>query len=154
MLYDAQIIETGSRQSFRVITNWIPESVLRGNSKARRNVYAKAAMPIRNWAYNLAYNYHNDWPLHSPLVIYIGAGVQRIIDVDNLLRGYKQFVDGLEDGGVLFNDRDITTYVVCREKAHLSRSQIYSDIYITEASNVVGMNYILTKIKEVGENTL
>ena len=87
----------------RIELPWIPREELRGNSRAHFQVKARYASELqeRGIEYGLAVKTWIspllDYPIMGPLALDITAWNKRRIDYDNLLIGYKSFLDGLQD---------------------------------------------------------
>ena len=107
----------------------IPKTILRGNSNAqswRAKAAAKREMRELGYQYGtLLKERHPDveFPLRGELAISIAYWNLRRVDCDNMLIGYKYFLDGLQDirrkfksAGVFMDDSQITLMSISRHK--------------------------------------
>ena len=87
----------------RIELPWIPPAELRGNSRAHFQVKARHASQLqeRGIEYGIAAKLESgrllDYPIMGPLALDITAWNRRRVDYDNLLIGYKSFLDGLQE---------------------------------------------------------
>ena len=98
--------------------NWIPQAELRGNSRVSWQERSSLFAEIVGLGVIEARHYMNftsqgvEWPMEGPLQIHIVASNPRAIDGDNLLYGYKAFIDGLAQAGLIKDDREITRWAI------------------------------------------
>ena len=86
----------------RIELPWIPPAELRGNSRAHFQVKARHASELqeRGIEYGIAAKTdhpHLDYPITGSLSLEVTAWNKRQVDYDNLLIGYKSFLDGLQE---------------------------------------------------------
>lgn len=102
----------------RIDLDWIPPADVRGNALgAHRSARfaSKARLRESGLAHGLeARERHptDAWPMSGPLTIRFEVDCKRRIDGDNLLVGYKAFVDGLSDADVIRDDADIIEWQI------------------------------------------
>ena len=104
---------------------WIPHEDLRGNSRAHYQKKARAAseMNLRGVEYGLVAKEEHpevEFPLTGKLAVFLEVVTTKPIDGDNLMIGFKPFIDGLQveqsDGsvgaGVIVNDAQIVHWSI------------------------------------------
>ena len=92
-----------SVRNIALVTDWVPEPELRGNSRA--HMYAKAGHAAElndlGWFYGMELKQQQPYlqtPLRGILEIEIWCWTKRdIVDGDNMQIGYKHFIDGLQE---------------------------------------------------------
>ena len=93
---------------FSTLVNWIPPSSLRGNSRGshwKQSAEDKKVMRRSGYDHGIAWLAKpGNARLIPPLHVEIVYRNPRAIDGDNLLIGYKSFIDGLIEAGVLIDD--------------------------------------------------
>ena len=109
----------------------IPPASLRGNSRAghwgQRNADRKAWREL-GWAIGKEKLSEYD-PLSTPVAVSLRVWMRRRIDLDNLLIGYKPLWDGLEDSGLLANDRLIESMTIEYAGGGGPKTEIYVYLY-------------------------
>lgn len=135
---DAALPERVKPLGLTVEVGWIPVAAVRGNSRANR--YEKARW-VREYRES-GFVYGGEWlrkgnaPLRSPYTLAIRAYTERSVDGDNLLIGYKAFIDGLADSGAIADDREIAEWrIAVHQKKTTAERGSYSEIEIKEAWN-------------------
>ena len=120
--------------------DWIPPEGLRGNFRGHWGKQAGLAQDMRETGIALGLEFKQltgslpgFWPVTGPLAVDIWV-THSGIDGDNLLYGYKRFIDGLQvtlsDGsrgaGIIQNDRQIVDWrILCRTDRRRTHSAIY-----------------------------
>ena len=108
---------------------WVPPEQVRGNSRAHWRTKARRVQEMREsgLAHGLeviSASGDTMWPLRGNLSLSVKATVKRWMDGDNLLIGYKGFIDGLADAGVLMDDKQISFWGINVEVGKDERSVI------------------------------
>ena len=97
----------------RFVMEGLAHQSLRGNSNAHWTLRSKHRKAMRTEAERLGKEWIADNPdMEFPIDgddIHVAYVFQcpRVMDLDNLIPGMKSFLDGLEDAGVIGNDRDV-----------------------------------------------
>lgn len=103
------------------ITLPLPHRVLSPNGRAH---WRQKASEIRAYrrrsqvaAWTATFGYRDQFPWHAAEIeIAWFAKTARKVDQDNVIASMKSAIDGLVDGGILSDDRDVTYRPVRREK--------------------------------------
>ena len=102
-----------NRGVFHIGLDWIPPASLRGNSRTDRRTATTDRSMVRQSGRDHARILMNRGGILGPIktceITYTVWHSRANIDLDNLLIGYKAFVDGLEDAGLI--ERDSAEYV-------------------------------------------
>lgn len=112
-------------------TDWVPEPVLRGNSRVGWRGKAKPLRIARNVGYAeglqwLSQNRNYESGLREQAIgLLIVADVNRRVDSDNLLIGYKPFIDGLADAQIIPDDRHIEQIAIRVRVNGIERSTLF-----------------------------
>ena len=90
----------------------IPPAALRGNTRLHAKAKAWSVKQWRESGYAHALEFmqrhpETTYPLQGRLVLYVYVASQWRIDGDNLWAGCKPIIDGLQDAGLIENDRQI-----------------------------------------------
>ena len=106
--------------------DWIPPAAARGNSRANWAAKARAVRELREsgQAHALGFLNEGGGPLEPPYALDIAATLKRAVDGDNLLIGYKGFLDGLQDGGAIADDSNIADWRLRTAKGGEARSEV------------------------------
>jgi len=104
----------------RIIIDWLPPAGVRGNSRAHWRGKAKAARDLRESGYIRGWEWRSRGgrALVGELALLIRARVKggKRIDGDNLLIGFKAFIDGLSDSGAIPDDVLISDWRILIER--------------------------------------
>ena len=100
--------------------DWVPPPVLRGNYTGSWRARIQPRRAAVELGIALGREYRNthpetNWPLDGPLALTVITHTPRAVDYDNLLIGYKPFIDGLqqflrdksEGAGLIIDDKQI-----------------------------------------------
>ena len=99
---------------FSVELDWLPPPDAKPNSRKGWRAKARAVAALREsgLAHGLEWLGQGGRTLRPPYSLTVDARCKRVQDGDNLLIGFKGFVDGLEDAGVLTDDGRITEWTI------------------------------------------
>ena len=90
-------------------TGYIPPAELCGNTRQHRSPKSTLARQARKHGKEVAEN--NLPPGHEPwtgrIRLEVEIATRRSDDLQNLFFGYKSFLDGVQDAGLMKNDKDI-----------------------------------------------
>ena len=106
--------------------DYIPPAQARGNARGHWSKRATAIADLREsgFVHGLEYLNAGGSPIDPPYSVRIAATVRRRIDIDNLLIGYKPFIDGLQDARVIRDDVDILRLSIETERGKTERSTV------------------------------
>lgn len=106
-------------QAREVVLRWkgVPHQKLRGNARGHWTGRVKYVQDMRNLGLVLANSWRNsqergELPIKGPYELRVDVWVKRWIDGDNLIIGYKSFVDGMVHARIIEDDRRIKRWTI------------------------------------------
>lgn len=108
-----------------IALRWVPPAAIRGNSRAhwrKRAAEVRIARQIGQQKGNLLLANNNK--LSGEIGLRLEVFHKSIIDLDNLLIGYKPIIDGFVDSGLIDDDRNIKKMSIKLNKCKESMSVI------------------------------